>query len=300
MGMRLLPEDWELVTGSDLMPFLVPAGQPGGARRPADVTWLPPGAHQALGGVIGRHGLEDLLIVPAAAWWCGGPYGRCLYTPLCVLGAGDQAAGLWVQALPEPGVRAVLPFSDVAVIGQETDGPQRRLIITGRGGRLLVRHDPAGSMPADALARRIRRRAAGDPAPGQVPSISGGIRRTGRRLPDPVALRLHGDQIAVISSGSRLTGREVLVAVTSRELIIVSAARAGRLWQGRMVRTLYVPRQHIEAAGIWARTLWLRSAGQDISVVLRSRRLAAAASSLLAQALSGRDHTRADSGPAPG
>jgi hypothetical protein len=26
------------------------------------------------------------------------------------------------QALPEPGVRVVAPFSEVAVIGQETDG----------------------------------------------------------------------------------------------------------------------------------------------------------------------------------
>jgi hypothetical protein len=90
-----------------------------------------------------------------------------------------------------------------------------------------------------------------------------------------------------------------LLAVTSRELIIVSAA-CGRLRPGRMVRTLYVPRQQIEDAGIRAGTLWLRSAGQDISVALRSRRLTAVASSLLAQVLSGGDHTCADSGSAAG
>jgi hypothetical protein len=162
MGMRPSTEDWEQLVGSDLAPHLVPAGPPGGVRRPADVNWLPPGAYQALGSVIGRHGLEDLLIVPAAAWLCGGLRRRCLYAPLCVLGAGERAAGLWVQALPEPGV---VPLSEIAVIGQEADGPQRRLIITGRDSRLLVRCDMAGSMAAGALARRVRRRAAADPGP---------------------------------------------------------------------------------------------------------------------------------------
>jgi hypothetical protein len=300
MGVQPSQQDWEQVVGSDLMPHLIPAGQPRDARRPADVSWLPPDAHQALGEVIGRHGLEDLLIVPPAVWWRGQPWRRCLYAPLCVLGVGERAAALWVQALPQPCVRVVVPFSEVAMITQEAAGPQRRLIITGRGSRLLVRYDLEGGMAADALARRIRRRAAGDPFPGQVPGISRGLGRAARRLPDPAALRLDDDQIAVIGSGSLLARQKILLAVTSRELIIVSGRRAERLRRGRVVRTLYIPRQRIENVGHRSGTLRLRSAGQDVSVGLRSRRLAAAASSCLAQALSGRGRTCADSGPAPG
>ena len=91
------------------------------------MSGLPPGAYQALGAVIGRYGLEDLLIVPATAWSCGRMRRRCLYTPLCVLGAGDRAAGLWVQALPEPGVRAVIPVGQVAAI--EPAGQSRTLYV---------------------------------------------------------------------------------------------------------------------------------------------------------------------------
>lgn len=300
MGTWPLLEDWEHVLGADLMPFLIPSGRPRGARRPADVSWLPPGAHQALGEAIGHHGLEDLLIVPAAAWWWGGPRGRCLYTPLCVLGAGNTAAGLWVQALPEPGVRVVVPFTEVAVIGQDATGPQRRLVITGQHGRLLVRYDAAGGMPADVLARRIRRRVAGDRVPGKLAGFSLGNGRAGTRLPDPAALRLDGDEIVVIGSGSRRIRQEILLAVTSRELIIVSDMSAGRVWRGPKVRALYVPRQQIEDVGIRSGRLWLRSVGQDVSVGLKSRRLAAAASSWLAKALCGHSHTRTDPGPTAG
>jgi hypothetical protein len=295
MGMRPSTEDWEQLVGSDLVPHLVPAGQPGGVRRPADVSWLPPGAHQALGTVIGRHGLEDLLIVPAAAWPCGGLRRRCLYAPLCVLGAGERAAGLWVQALPEPGIRAMVPLSEIAVIGQEADGPQRRLIITGRDSRLLVRCDAAGSMAAGALARRVRRRAAGDPGPVPAAPASLAVPRSWRHLPDPVALRLDGDEIAAAGRRSRRTGREILLAVTSREVIIACRPPGGRLRQGRAARELYIPRRHIEDAGVRSGTLLVRSAGRDLPITLGSARLAEAASSWLAQVIGGYDHTCADS-----
>src|SRR6202044_1123895 len=99
----------ELVLSTGLVFHLIPPGQPGAVRRPPDVSALPPGAGRALGAVIGRYGLEDLLIVPAAAWPAGRRRRR-LYAPLCVLGAGDRAAGLWVQALPEPCVQRVIPL----------------------------------------------------------------------------------------------------------------------------------------------------------------------------------------------
>jgi hypothetical protein len=103
MGSQLRAEDWEQVVAADLAPHLIPASQPRAARRPADVNDLPHGAHAALAACIGRHGLEDLLIVPAIAWPSGRWRPRCLYSPSSVIGIGEQGAGLRVQALRADG-----------------------------------------------------------------------------------------------------------------------------------------------------------------------------------------------------
>jgi hypothetical protein len=211
-----------------------------------------------------------------------------LYTPLCVLGAGDRAAGLWVQALPEPGVRAVIPVGQVAAIEQVAAGMRCQLIITGQDGRLEVRFSAADSGPADALARRLRRRAAGSPGPVPGGSAGRGLPRSWRPVPGMAELPLDGDEIAIAGRRSPGTSRKITVAVTSRELII--SATRGPAGQSR---TLYVPRQRFERASFRAGLLRLRSAGTDVTVALRSRKLAAAASWLTE--LAGCDHIPADS-----
>ena len=72
---------------------------------------------------------------------------------------------LWVQALPAPGIRAVVPLSEIAAIVRQANGTRRQLLVTGRTSRLPVRYDAAGDVLVDALIRRLRRRTAGDPAP---------------------------------------------------------------------------------------------------------------------------------------
>jgi len=281
------PQDWEQYLDADLVRHIFPAGQPGRVRQPSDLTSLPPGAYQALRGVLGRYGPEDLLIIPAAALPCGRLRRRCLYTPLCVLGSGDRAAGLWVQALPEPGV---VPVSQVAAIELVAAGRRRQLVIAGHDSRLAVHYGAAGSGPAGAFARRLRRRAAG--APGPVPDGSAvrGLSRSWRPVPGPGTLPLDGDEIAVTGRRTRRTGRETMLAVTSRELIIAS-----RLRPARKSRTLYIPRQRFEQASIQAGALRLRSsAGTDVTVTLGLGKLAAAAASWLTE-LTGCDHIRADS-----
>ena len=165
MGSEPPAEEWEQTFGADLLPHLVPAGQPSAARQPLDVTLLPVGAHAALAGGIGRHRLEDLLVLPGAAQAYGRMRRRCLYTPLRVLGVGDRAVALWVQAPPVPGIRASVPFGEIAAIAWEANGTRKQVLITGRTGRLPVRYDAASDVVMDALIRRLRRRAAGDPAP---------------------------------------------------------------------------------------------------------------------------------------
>ena len=64
MGSEPPAEEWEQILGADLLPHLEPAGRRVAARQPLDVTVLPAGAHEPLADSIGRHRLEDLLILP--------------------------------------------------------------------------------------------------------------------------------------------------------------------------------------------------------------------------------------------
>ena len=195
-----LIEEWEQTLAADLPHHLIPAGQFRGMRPPLDVNDLPAGAHAALVDGIGRHGLEDLVIVPPAERTYGWQRRRCIYAPPCVLGLGERAVALWVQALPEPGIRVLVPLSEIAAIGQQANGTRRQLLVTSRTGRLPVRYNAASDTVMDAWTRRLRRRTAGEPAP--VPPGYPGIRDVtpGRqRTFTPATLRLDSDDDVVIA-----------------------------------------------------------------------------------------------------
>ena len=161
MGSQPGAADWEHVVGRDLVPHLLPAGRPRGVHRPADVAWLPEGAHTAIAASVGRADLEDLLVVPAVAWPVGWWRRQYLYSPPCVMGIGERGVALWVQALPVPGVRALVPFGEIAAIEQCGDGPRRVFVVTGRGIRLPVRYHADGQAAVDAWTRSLRLRASG-------------------------------------------------------------------------------------------------------------------------------------------
>src|ERR1700691_530897 len=105
-----LIEEWEQTLDADLLHHLIPAGQFPGMRRPSDGDELPAGAQVALADGIGRHGLEDLLIVPPAK---------------------------------------------IAAIAQQASGTRRRLLITGRTGRLPIRYDAVSDTLMNAWTRRL-------------------------------------------------------------------------------------------------------------------------------------------------
>ena len=267
MGGEAPMEEWEQAFGVDLRPHLILAGRPDTIRRPSGADQLPPGAHAALSGAIGRCGLQDLLIVPSAARSCGWLRHRFVYTPPCVLGVGERAAALWVQALPEPGIRALVPFGEIAAITLHTHGTRRHLLVTGSAGRLPVRYDVADDPVMEGLIIGLRRRAAGPPAP--VPPVA--ARYTALLWLDPA------DELATAGPKTRL------IVVTRYELVIL---RPGRV--------IYVPRSAIQAASIRSRSLVLRSAGVDLDLGLRSRKTAEAAA-LWLERVSG-DHHRSGTG----
>jgi hypothetical protein len=160
MGGQFPEVDWEIVMARDLVARLLPAGGLCGVRRPADVAWLPDGAYPALVDSVGRVGLEDLLIIPAAAAPAKPWRRRCLYSPLCVMAIGERGVGLWVQALPAPGVRAWVPFEEIAALEQRADGRRGVLAVTGQADTLVVRYDADGQAVMDAWILRLRLRAA--------------------------------------------------------------------------------------------------------------------------------------------
>ena len=86
--------------------------------------------------------------------------------------------------------------------------------------------------------------------------------------------------------------------MTSRELVVLQSLRSYLGPWHRTTRTLYVPRGSIENAVVRSKTVLLRCAGADVPIMLRSRRVAAAASSWLRWMLSDQDCSGAGSRPA--
>lgn len=287
MGSEPSAEEWEQILGADLLPHLEPAGRRAAARQPLDFTLLPAGAHKPLADSIGRHGLEDLLILPG----CARLRRRCLYTPLRVLGVGDRAVALWVQALPTPGLRAVVPFGEIAAITVQAGRTSGQLAVISADSRLPVRYEAAGDVAVDALIRHLRRRAAGDPAP--VPAGYPVIRSRRRPAFDPDLLRLDpDDEIAAAGRYGSAGRRTCLLAATPRELVIMRSFRRARP-PGSATETIYIPRRAIEEASVEPDSLLLRSAGLDLRIMLASRKTTAAASAWLDQVLSDHDHSGA-------
>ena len=273
MGREPFIEDWELLVRSDLAPHILSPGQPRWARRPIGERMVPDGARQALAGGIGRHGLEDLLIVPALVRPSGFRWRRrCCYAPLCVLGIGERGLGLWVQA-PPPDVWVMLPFGVIAAVEQQADGPWRKLIVAGLGRKLSVRYHASGDVPVDTWTRRLRRRCARLPEP--LPAGPGGGRQA--RLRDVRPLLADQADDAVIAGPRPVPWRRpCLLAVTSQEVIVTWS----RLWRAS-ARTVYIERNAVAEATTRSRSLLLRTGDVSVRIGLPSRAVAAAAARCL-------------------
>jgi hypothetical protein len=73
---------------------------------------------------------------------------------------GERGVGLWVQALPAPGVRAWVPFEEIITVEQRADGRRGVLVVPARTDTLVVRYTADGQAVIDAWARQLRLRAA--------------------------------------------------------------------------------------------------------------------------------------------
>lgn len=295
MGSLAWAADWEHIVARDLAPHLVSAEDHRRVRRPAGLTGLPDGAHAALCRSVGRVDPGSLLVVPSAVWpWRR--WRRSLYTPLSVAGIGQQGVGLWVRTLPTPGVRVRMPFSDIAAVEDQAGRSWRAVAVTGPPGRLLVRFHDEWWSDADGWIRLLRLRAA--PMAETIPAAPGGGHRPpGWPSVDSVLLDVR-EGIACVCWRSRTRSSACLLALTSRELIVV-LSRAEHIIPRRVIRrTLYLPRQSLQGAEGHAKTVCVRTAGTQVDFRLWSRRAAADVSSWLGTVLS--SHERSDVGSWPG
>jgi hypothetical protein len=275
--------DWEHIVSRDLAPHLVPARDHPRVRRPAGLTELPDGAHAALSRSLGRVDPGSLLVVPAAIWPWRGWRRRSLYTPLSVAGIGEQGVGLWVRALPAPGVRVRMPFSDIAAVEDHAGRSWRTVAVTGPPGRLPVRFYDDWWSDADHWIRLLRLRAA--PVAETVPArLGGGHRPPGCPGVDSVLLDVC-EGTAYMGWRSRAGWSACLLALTSRELIVVLSRAGHRLPRRVIRRTLYLPRQCLQGAEARAKTVRVRTGGTQVDITLWSRKAAADVSSWLGQVL---------------
>jgi hypothetical protein len=280
--------DWEHIVRRDLGRHLMPLAGPWVAYRPAEVTGLPEGAYAALTDSVGPIDLSGLLVVPAAVWPWPGWRRRSLCTALSVAGIGDEGVGLWVRALSAPGVRVRIPFGDIAAVEDQVGWSRREVAVSGPGGRLLVRCRDEGRLDADAWIGLLRMRAA--PVPLLVPAPRPGRRQPRGEAALDSALCDAGEEVVSAGFRSHAQCAACLLAITTRELIIVQS-RAERGTARRVIRrTLYLPRQSIQGTGTKAGTVCVRSADADVAVRLWSKKVAAHASSWLDQMLI--DHER--------
>jgi hypothetical protein len=290
---RLSAQDWEFVVDRDLLPLLGLGigSQSRRAQWPADPALLPDEAYQDLSVTVGRLGMEDVLAIPPAARLVDRLRYRSLYVPLQVAAIGDRAVGLWVRALPTPGVRVQVPVSRISAIETLADGPQRLLVVTGEASSLAVRYTSDDDASVDAWARRIRMRAAGDPSP--VPAMPSA--RYGKGLDEFLFGPADGGVCVRWRSG--FDYGQCTLAITSRELIVArSWVRPGRPWR-KVRRTFYAPRRSIEGIRSRSRSVCLDSAGAQNWVGLGSKRIASAASAWLGQVLGQADHRGDDARP---
>ena len=261
-------------------------------QRPAGLTGLPDDAHAALSHSVGRVDPGNLLVVPAAVWPWRGWRHRSLYTPLTVAGIGEQGVGLWVRALPAPGVRVRMPFSDIAAVEDHAGRSWRTVAVTGPPGRLQVRFCDEWWSDADGWIRLLRLRAA--PVTETVPArLGGGHRQPDWPSVDSVLLDVCED-IACMCWRSRARCAACLLALTSRELIVVLSRAHHRIPRRVIRRTTYLPRQSLQSAESHAKTVCVRTAGTQVDITLWSRKAAAEVSSWLGEVLS--EHDRSDVG----
>jgi hypothetical protein len=267
-------QDWELLAGSDLAPYLLSTGQLRCAQRPASVGMIPVGALGALARCAGRCGLEDLLLVPGTVRPAGSRWRhRCRYAPLCVLGIGERGLGLWAEAPPAPDVQVVLPFSEVAAVELSACGPYRALTVTGQSGKLSVSFDADGDTAAGTWLRRLRTRCAGQSQ--ALPDDPHSGRRACPHSLRPLLLDETDDAVTA-SRRSLPWRRSGLLAVTPQEVIVARFQCAWpRPWRAS-TETAWVPRCAATGATVRPRALLL--CGDSVRVPLPSRAAAAAAS----------------------
>ncbi len=275
------PEPWEpLISRAEIRRLAQDniAGRPFRPRRPDDV---PPGAVEALAHECGAQELDQLFVIPSSPRLAGEGR-RWVETPTQVLGFGHHGVGLWVDATPTPGVHRVIPHADLAAIVDERILLYGRLSFLAGNQALRVRYNTVSRWHLQPALASLRRLVATQPGP--VPDVEPPkLTHKWRVITASETVRpAAGEKVAVFFGSHRThprrPARPALLAVTSRELIVVRQPY-DRADYG--ADALYVSRQRIEQLEAERSTLRLRTAGAHLELLLDDALAAAALSAAM-------------------
>jgi hypothetical protein len=266
------PAEWEEpITGAPAIRGDAAAERP---FVPLDRDEFPAGAAEALERACGAWQLDQLLVIPRGARRIAGRGDRWFVTPPQVLAIGDMGAGLWVDAPPGASVRACLGADRLAAIDHVQSLRHARLTFVGDGCAFAVRYGIVARHEVERQLIALRTAAAGYPAP--VPAMLPGAAVSDRcaHIARSAVISLAAGERAWVRAwrpavGHRTT-RSTVVAITSRELVVVRDpdpdALDGTPAYGH--DSLHVPRPALERAAARPGGVRLRAAGSELEVAL--------------------------------
>ncbi|MET7775007.1 hypothetical protein ABZU94_08695 [Streptomyces mirabilis] len=208
-----------------------------------------------------------MLVIPAQARPVGlGHSPRQILTPTSALGFGTAGVALWVETTPQPGVRVVIPFQQVAAVGTEHILLSARLTIRSTAARLTARYNAVADDQLRPLMLDLRRRTAVCAA--ELPTASD----LGMELPYKCRRLLEG-HTPRLYDGEPVAGRlpvprrtepaHAVVALTVGKLVVLTdPVHSAALTVGDL---LGVDAHHIPRAGIET----VRVAGASLRVLSR-------------------------------
>jgi hypothetical protein len=265
-------EAWEAPVPRSAVSRFEPGAYVARLVAPTADTDVPPGVLRSLRFACGSLPLERTLVLPPSTRPIDRGCRRYVAGRRQVLGFGERGTGLWVEGRGRDPV-AVVPLDRIGAIEDLTVLCYRRLSVRAADVRLSVRYAPGARALLGTPLAWLRRRLEGD-ARGEVPWL--GVRPVGtedvpeawRAIADVVADEGGQNGAAMVfgltpSRTDDGTGRGVLIAVTTTELIVLAqadgAAEAASAWP----QLLVLPRRTLQQARQDGDRLVLRSAGVD-------------------------------------
>jgi hypothetical protein len=165
--------------------------------------------------------LEQFFVIPTGCRRTGSRRTRHITTPTQVLGLGDDAIALWVDAPPRPGVRVIIALDMLAAIDDVEFLLDGRLSFLSADDRLTVRYNTVGRSSVEPAIGAVRAAVAGDPSPLPGQPVTAELPVKWRNIARSPRVLLRPDEPALLLFARPPSApRDTLVAITAHELVV--------------------------------------------------------------------------------